>query len=642
MIFYNLGQLGYFWGKKMISKLVKAQENWLFKLIFIAVAISFISLFGVTGYINTAAQNQDIVNVGGKKTSQNEFSFRVQKELNAIKNIAGEDFEVSDELSNSITEGVLRQIIEESVLDQTMNRYNVNFPKEFIRQVIFTQPEFTNPLTGQFSREAYNRYLSISGLSESGYVEIIKRVMARKMLIDDLVKSFNIPSILTKAVHKMDNQRKSFKYVLVSPEDVKIERQISEDEIQQYFEDFAETFIIPETRDAEVLYIPIDTILNKYATSEDMVADYYSANKTSFDKPEKRDVLQMVFMDEETANKALAEVNTGKSFADVALSLSAENSNNTELGVVALDELADDLGVVFDMEINKPEVIQVADTWQVVMVKQIIPAKESTFEEVKNDIINELKNENMYDAIREAKAEIDDAIGAGEDLDAIANKFGVQSVKINNVKETVLIDGLPENLKSLGNNLSLNELVFSYSLDETTSAEEFDEAIVVAKVVNIVDEHMPNIADVKDRIVQIWLEQEKNALAKEIAEDIIADVSDDMQIADAAKARNLEMFRSEPISRNDTFANLLPSEINDLFLAADGEVKLFERVGNSFIIVVPFETVNYDNELTDEALNDIENRAEASIVSDMAKAMLDSYASDFKIEVDYKRAGFTE
>ena len=165
---------------------------------------------------------------------------------------------------------------------------------------------------------------------------------------------------------------------------------------------------------------------------------------------------------------------------------------------------------------------------------------------------------------------------------------------------------------------------------------------ISGKVVNIVDEHMPNIADVKDRIVQIWLEQEKNALAKEIAEDIIADVSDDMQIADAAKARNLEMFRSEPISRNDTFANLLPSEINDLFFAADGEVKLFERVGNSFIIVVPFETVNYDNELTDEALEDIENRAEASIVSDMAKAMLDSYASDFKIEVDYKRAGFTE
>ena len=626
----------------MISKLAKAKENWLFKIILIAVAVSFISLFGVTGYINTAAQNQDIINVGGKKTSQSEFSYRVQKELNAIKNIAGEDFEISDDLRSSIAEGVLRQIIEESVLDQTMDRYNVNFPKEFIRQVIFTQPEFVNPLTGQFSKEAYNRYLSVAGLSESGYIEIIKRVMARKLLIDDLVKSFNIPTILSKAIHKMDNQRRSFKYVLVSPEDVKIEREISDDEIQQYFEDFGESFVIAESRDAEVLYIPLDAILNKYVTSDDMVADYYKSNKVSFDKPEKRDVLQLVFMNEETANKALEELNSGKTFEDVATALSAENTNNIELGLVSEDELADDLGVVFDIEVNKPYVIQVSDTWQVVMVKEVVPAKESTFEEVKDEIIAELKNQNMYDAIREAKAEIDDAVNAGEDLNTIAAKFDAQVTKVSNIQETVIASNLPENLKSLGNSLALNELVFSYGLDETTSAEEFDDAVVVTKVVNIVDEHMPNIADVRERIVQIWLEQEKNALAKEIAEDIVADVSDNMPIADAAKARKLEMFRSEPISRNDTFANLLPSEINDLFLANDNEVKMFERVGNSFIIVVPFDVVNYGDNLTDEVLKDIENRAEASIVSDMAKAMLDSYASDFKIEIDYKRAGFAE
>lgn len=626
----------------MISKLAKAKENWLFKIILIAVAVSFISLFGVTGYINTAAQNQDIINVGGKKTAQSEFSYRVQKELNAIKNIAGEDFEISDDLRSSIAEGVLRQIIEESVLDQTMDRYNVNFPKEFIRQVIFTQPEFVNPLTGQFSKEAYNRYLSVAGLSESGYVEIIKRIMARKLLIDDLVKSFNIPTILSKAIHKMDNQRRSFKYVLVSPEDVKIEREISDDEIQQYFEDFGESFVIAESRDAEVLYIPLDTILNKYVTSDDMVADYYKSNKASFDKPEKRDVLQLVFMNEENANKALEEINSGKTFEDVAVSSTAENANNIELGLVSEDELADELGVVFDIEVNKPQVFQVADTWQVVMVKEIVPAKESTFEEVKDEIIAELKNQNMYDAIREAKAEIDDAVNAGENLNTIAKRFGVEIAKVSNIQETVIASNLPEELKSLGNNLALNELVFSYGLDEITSAEEFDDAVIVAKVANIVDEHMPNIADVKDRIVQIWLEQEKNALAKEIAEDIVADVSDNMPIADAAKARKLEMFRSEPISRNDTFANLLPSEINDLFLANDNEVKMFERVGNSFIIVVPFDVVNYGDNLTDEALKDIENRAEASMVSDMAKAMLDSYASDFKIEIDYKRAGFAE
>ena len=56
---------------------------------------------------------------------------------------------------------------------------------------------------------------------------------------------------------------------------------------------------------------------------------------------------------------------------------------------------------------------------------------------------------DRIDAIREAKAEIDDAVNAGEDLNAIANKFGMQASKITNIQENVLIDDLPENLKSL-------------------------------------------------------------------------------------------------------------------------------------------------------------------------------------------------
>ena len=50
----------------------------------------------------------------------------------------------------------------------------------------------------------------------------------------------------------------------------------------------------------------------------------------------------------------------------------------------------------------------------------------------------------------------------------------------------------------------------------------------------------------------MWEVQEKDALAKETADNIIADAENGEQLADAAKARNLEVFRSEPINRNET------------------------------------------------------------------------------------------
>jgi peptidyl-prolyl cis-trans isomerase D len=217
----------------MITKLAKAQENWIFKLIFVLVAISFISLFGVTGYLSSASQNRTVVNVNGEKTTQSEFSYRLQREITALKNLAGDDFELTEELRNSVADSVLKQIVDESVLDQTMLKYGIYFPKFFVQQVVLSQSQFRNPLNGQFNPELFKRYLSSLGMSEADYLASVKRLMGQRILVSDLVQTFNVPSVLTKAIHTMDNRRKTFKYVIITPDDVKIERKISDEEVKQ-------------------------------------------------------------------------------------------------------------------------------------------------------------------------------------------------------------------------------------------------------------------------------------------------------------------------------------------------------------------------------------------------------------------------
>ncbi len=623
----------------MISKLAKAQESWFFKIIFAFVAISFISLFGVTGYISSASQNQTVVNVDGQKTSQSVFLYRLNKEISAIKNIAGDDFDLTDDMRNTVAENVLKQIVDEAVLDQTMLYNNIYFPKTLVQQILFNRPEFQNPQNGQFNPELFKRYLATSAMTEDEYVMMIKRMLGRKLLIADLVSTFNIPNVLIDAIFKMDNQRKSFKYVVVSPENVEIERNISDDEIKQYFADFSDNFMIEETRDAKVLFIPNDTILKKYVLTEDLVKDYFEQNKKELDQPEKREVLQMVFLNKEAANKALDSVKNGGDFNKIAEEFGAENKNSPTLGVVSYDELAEGLAdSAFELKLNEPKVVQVADSWQVIMVKEIIDAKEANFDELKAVIEQKLSDENLYDALRDARADIDDAINAGKSLDEVAETFGLATTKIEKIKEEKLIDNT-EYIK----NLDFNEIVFSYGLNEISSAEEFDDGLVVVEVTKIVDAHMPEIDAVEDEIISLWTVQEKNAIAKEIAENIMVDIEEDGDIVSAAKARGLETFRSEPISRNETFAGLTSFDINDLFLTEDGSAKIYEKLGNKFVIAMPFETVNfkYDTIEEDDRKAVIE-KAKDGMLSDMNQSMLKSYAEDLNIEIDYKRAGFSE
>lgn len=626
----------------MITKLAKAKDNWFFKIISAAVAVSFISLFGVTGYISSASRNQTVVKVGKKAVTQSEFQYRLQKEINALKNLMPEDFELTDEMRTNLTDSVLKQIIGDIVLDQAMIKYGVYFPKAFVQQIIFQQPEFQNPLNGQFHPDLFKRYLSAMGISEQEYIDTIKRSMARKMMVGDLVQSFGIPQVLVQATHKMDNQRKSFKYVLVSPEDMNIERQITDEEITQYFEDFSDTFMLPEQRDAKVLFIPNEVILNKYAANEELAEDYFKQHKSELDQPEKREVKQMIFLNKETAEQAFSAVQGGQDFDSVAKDFKADNADEPSLGIVAQDELADDLAEdVFEMNLYENKLLPVADTWQIISVKQIIPAKEADFEEQKAQILATLAEENLYDALREAKADIDDAVNGGKDLDEVAAMFDGQTFMVTNIREEDLVKSVPDYAKDLAT-LDFNELLFSYGLDEITSAEEFDNGVAVVQVTKITDAHMPEITDVRDQIISLWTVQEKNALAKETADNIVADAEDGSDFSVAAKARNLEAFRSAPINRNETFANLSQTEINELFLTDQGQIRVFEKPENVYVIVTPFETVNYEDELTAESKASVEERLQSSLFADMVQAALDNYSQDFKIKVDYKKAGFSE
>ncbi|MBR5154441.1 MAG: peptidylprolyl isomerase [Alphaproteobacteria bacterium] len=627
----------------MISKLAKAQESWIFKVIFMAVAISFISLFGVSGYISGATQNQTVVNVNGLKTSQSAFSYRLNKEISAIKSIAGEDFDLTDEMRNTIAQNVLDQIVDEGVIDQTMIKNKIYFPKAFIQQVLFSRPEFQNPENGQFDANLFRRYLSASGMSENDYVDMIKRMMARKLMINDLIYPFNVPNTLSKAVHQMDNQRKSFKYITLSPKDIEIERSITDDEIAQYFSDFSERFMINESRDAEVLYIPNDVILNKFVYSDELLKEYFAQHKSELDQPEKRDVLQMVFLNKELAQNAFDKVSNSEEFASVAKELGAENKESATLGVVSYDELAEGLADdVFAMNLGDVKILEVADTWQVVKVQEILPAKEASFEESKETIKNVIGEENLYDAIRDVRAFVDDETNAGKTLKHIANNFGLDTIYVSNIEEDKAVENAPAEIANIVSSLDFNSMVYSYSLNEISSLEEFDDGVIVVEIKKIVDARLPNIEDVKDEIIAIWTVQEKNAIAKEIAENIVIDIEEGTDIVDAAKARNLETFRSEPISRNETFAGLSKFDINDLFLADYKTVKLYEKSGNNYVIAILAQTTNFTDELQENDLLSIQERTKETIASDMARSMLDSYAETLKIDIDYRRAGFSE
>ena len=341
----------------MMSKIRKLQDTWVAKGIFILTALSFMSLFGISGYINSAGQNRTVIKVNDIEISQGEISYQYEKELNAAREMFGDAINITDNMRTSLLLALVQKQLVDAVMQTTAEEYSVVIGDELIRKIIYSQSEFMDS-QGAFSPSKFKMFLSISGMSEAQYIQALRLDIERLMLVNNPVARVNVPSFLTSLLGKIENQQRVFSYIKIVPENLKLGREISDEETEQYYQDFSENFMAPEKRDISYISVSFEEVAAQYEPSQEEIEQYYQENINEFETPEKRDVLQMVFDSKEAADEAFAELKNGKDFYKTAEALSGQSARDTELGEVSKDmllaEVADDVFALKAGEMTAP------------------------------------------------------------------------------------------------------------------------------------------------------------------------------------------------------------------------------------------------------------------------------------------------
>ena len=239
----------------MISTFSKMHNSLFTKIILTITALSFMSLFGVSGYINTANSNKPVIKVDNLEISQSEFNYLLQKELSKLKDTDTLSQEEAAARKAEISAELAKLKLDDLLLENTMKKYNVDVTDSLVGQIIQVSPQFLN--NGKFDREMYKWYLNKSGLSEQDLVSEIKRNIGRKILIETQVAGFDVPQVLQTQMQKVLGQRRTFKYIKLVAQNSKVDRQPSQEELDQYYEDFTEEFRIPAKRDVKILSLPL-------------------------------------------------------------------------------------------------------------------------------------------------------------------------------------------------------------------------------------------------------------------------------------------------------------------------------------------------------------------------------------------------
>lgn len=623
----------------MIGKLSNMRNSIFTKLILTVTALSFVSLFGVSGYITTANNNKTVIKVDNVEISQSEFNFALQRELAKLRAILGANIDSEDNnIKNELANELLKSKLNGAIIDNTMNKFGIDFSENLVRNVILLNPQFSD--NGKFDKEAFKWYLQKTGMSEREFVTEIKRNLARKVILESQVAGAKVPQIEINQMKKVAGQRRIFKYIDIKKDEAKIDRQPSEEELNQYYDDFSEEFTVPEKRDITMLYVSLDDIAANTQISDEEIEAYYKEHIDEFEQPEQRSVQQMLFTSKEQADEAYSMLQNGEDFADVAAKF---EQKDIDLGLVSADQLMSDLSEkVFSMENGSfSEPIEINEEWQIVKVLSVKPASKTDRQIANQQIVANLKEEKAYDGSYEIVSDIEDKLGAETSLESIAESYNIPLIDVKGVTEDGTSESKNLNVAQLLGNGDVIDAIFSYSEGETSQTVEDDMGIVVVKINKINESHVAPKEQVSDKIKQIWIENEKSSIVQELVDNIEHDLDAGDTINDVANRYGLALKKTMPISRGENFDNLQTSDISSLFAQPKNE-KLVIKNGDDFVVALTSDIYDDSSSLKESDINTLTENLKAKAAEIMSDALLKNFAESYKVEVNYNRAGLTD
>ncbi|MBE6443072.1 MAG: hypothetical protein E7020_00180 [Alphaproteobacteria bacterium] len=627
----------------MISKIRKYQDSWLTKAILALTALSFMSLFGISGYVNSANKNRAVIKVDNIEILQDEMNAKLQNNIRKAQNMFGDAIDIDEETRKNILSNIVKEDLINMIIAREAQKENVSISDELIQKIIASQPEFMDA-SGRFNPELLRRQLSYFDMSEQEYITDLKQNILKSHLVTSPVAKIAFPQFMNPYIAKIENQQKVFNYIVIDPAKLKVDRDMSEEEIEQYYQDFAPQFEEPENRTIEFIEFKTNELAKNITPSDEDIKTYYDSNLGEYIIPEKRKILQMVLDSKETAEKAMTLLNQGTDFYQVANDIANQDKETTRLGEVTPDSLLPELSEdVFDAKLNQVVgPLKSEFGWHILKVINITAKKETPLAKVKADIINTIRQERAYDEALKTMNNVEDKIGSGANLEAIAEEYKLKTFKVTNLKE----DGSYVSLSNkkyadLITSSDFIEAAFSYNQGEISQVIETEDGFVLTSVSNINEAHIKELDLVKPEIIKIWTENEKSAIAQEIINDVVADLDNGENLADIANRFNLKLLTTTPLKRNETFANLNSLQLTEAYQTPINEYRLLSSNGTTTIIT-PIKVINKTISNNKKQLENINANMQQTLEQDLSNELINNYSKDMDVRVKYRLMGLEE
>ena len=507
-----------------------------------------------------------------------------------FKNIYGDDFDFN-ELDEAIQLDAIKQelISQKVLLSEARSLGFIN--KDTIKQAkksIIRNPAFQ--VDGVFDEGVYEAQVNAAGYTKDLYIDMMTDIMASELYRIALASSTFVTETEVKELAEILEQSVDINFIKLDSEILKGQIENSEEEIKDYYDSNQILFYSEEERSFKYLVLKPEDYKNSVIIPEGYVEsaydDYLSRTnermeirfshimieKANYESPEE--AFQRI-------TEVADELSNGASFEEMVMVYSDDivsKDSGGDLEYFDADIFPEEFGIALDdMSINEvSSIVELEETFHILKMTEFNEAEVMTIEEMQDVIIDNLVSSESLALMNDEYDLIDEMILSNKTIESIGESLSKSVIEVTGKKET--------NYNLSIDDSRVKEYIFSPDSEiDAPVAINLDDSIIVISLNSIKEPSLQDYKDVSDEANNLLSEsktiEKKNLLVAEL---------------DTAKAENtLQSFfeaynfiTEESFVEVKRYSSLLPQEvIQEVFKIAPGNsITVDSRSGDVYIV----------------------------------------------------------
>ena len=598
-------------------------------LIFVTImAIPFV-FFGSTA-VGTIFTTYGKVN--GLEVSQADLNSANNTINQRLVDTYGDDFSIDQIPEDMLLEMVKEEIISQKTLLSQTRDMGILVSEDAAKKGIMLSPNFQSG--GQFDEIAFETAIRTQGYTPNDYITIVSEGMAKNYLIDSISSSFFTLDSEILDLAKLLEQERDITFTKIDFNTLKSTIQVDLTEAEAYYSANSIEFYSDEARSMNYIMLNNNDYRSLVEVPENYLAEAYDDYVQRIEmRSEKRASHIMVdLMNYESKDDALKvitsaqdELNSGKDFNEVVLGFS-EDIISKELegdigyssGDVFPEEFESSLSKMSEGEVSNIIFSDATNSFHILKLTEINKEEANAFDDMKDDLLEELISAESEALMDEDRDIIDNAILDNLSLEEVASTLNIEI----QTAEDLTIENFDFEIK----NSQIIQTLFSIPAG-FNSAEviELEDGMIVMGLSSIQESKLMPFDAVTENVFDSVKDEKSLALSLSVQKSL----NDDKDFDLSASYLSQDSFVG--IKR---YSSLLPAEvIQKAFISPINEqFQVSASNGDSYLMTVN-SIKNPDEEFLEALGEEYKEFSKGQVSNKMATLVFDELRNSAKVNL---------